>query len=494
MQPVNLLGIYLAKDHATVVCLTQQGRERKLVSCFGVSAEQSEQPGNQTLAQRIAGACAERQIKFADAAVALDCSMFMQHTIHSEFSDAKKIAQTVRFDTEEALGTDATNVAIAFKIDSIDKAGSNISAFTTQKGLLADLLGSLQSNNIDPISVEPDVNCLARFVCQNMSLSPDVRPMFVFLSRRNGYFISPVSFPWQGISPTPAASMRTFLLSASQNRNETLAKQISITTAMMQTAGPVNRLEIFDVTDSVKHDEIAKKLTIETSRIDIIGSAKLPAEALADCPDAVEFAIAYGAAIANIDLPSSASFRSDFMPYQGKKLRLQQTLKFFAVAAVILMFAMGNYYLMQAIQINKSSAQLRVKFAKEFSAVMSGEKMPVKSKDATKKIETALRRVKEAQKGYSLTGEEAVAAKLSLVLESLNKCAAPTRLNIDTFSVTDKAISISGDTPSPENTLKVFDAFRQTGLTVLQQRYTAENGRSSFSVTVEPKKQSGSGK
>jgi hypothetical protein len=508
VQPVNFLGIYLAKDHATVVCLAQQGRERKFVSCFSVSAEQSEVPGQQTLAQRIAAVCAERQIKFAEAAIALDCAMFMQHTIHSEFSDIKRITQTVRFDTEEAIGTDATDVAIAFKVDSIDKTGSNLSAFTAKKNLLADLLGSFQSNNIDPISVEPDVNCLARFVCQNISVSPDVRPMFAFLSRRNGYFISPVSSPWQGISPTPATSMRTFLLSISQNRNQTLAKQISISTALMQTAGSVNRFEIFDAADSINCDEISGKLKVGAGLIDITGVAKLPPEALADCQDTVEFAIAWGAATANLDLPNSASFRNDFMPYQGRKLRLQQNLKFFAAAAVIFMFAVGLCGLtglplhkltglpdlIGAVQFNNSRLELRTKFSKEFSAVMFGEKMPSKSKEATKKIETALRRVKEAQKGYSLTGEEAVAAKLSLVLESLNKCTAATKLNIDNFSVTDKAISISGDTPSPENTLKVFDAFKQTGLNVLQQRIATESGRSSFGVTVEPKKQGGSGK
>jgi hypothetical protein len=494
VQPVNFLGIYLAKDHATVVCLAQQGRERKFVNCFTVSVEQSEQSGCQALAQRIAAVCAERQIKFAEAALALDCAMFMQHTIHSEFSDVKKIIQTVRFDTEEALGTDASDVAIAFKIDSIDKNGSNLSAFTAQKTLLADLLGALATNNIDPVSVEPDVNCLARFVCQNISVSPDSRPMFAFLSRRNGYFISPVASPWQGISPTPAASMRTFLLNASQNRNDTLVKQVSITTALIHTTGTVNRLEIFDAADSVNYDEIARKLKVGSGRIDLTGAAKLPSEALADCPDPVEFAIAWGAAAANLDLPSSASFRSDFMPYQGRKLRLQQTLKIFAAAAVILMFAAGLYGLMQAIQINKYRASLRAKFSKEFSAVMFGEKMPSKTKDATKKIETAIRRVKEAQKGYSATGEEAVAGKLSLVLESLNKCAAPTKLNIDNFSVTDKAITVSGDTPGSDSTLKVFDAFKQTGLNVLQQRITTDKGRSTFSVTVEPKKQSGSAK
>lgn len=493
MQPTNFLGIYLAKDHATVVCLAVQGRERNLVGCFSVSTEQDEQPAHQMLAQRIAAACAERQIKFTEAAVALDCAMFMQHSIHSEFSDVKKITQTVRFDTEEALGTDATDVAIAFKIDSTDQTGSNISAFTAQKQLLTELLGALQSNNIDPISLEPDVNCLARFACQNISLPPDVRPLFAFLSRRNGYFISPVSSVWQGVSPTPAASMRTFLLSASQNRNEMLVKQVSMTTALLQTAGVINRLEIFDVADSVVCDDVAKKLTVQTNRIEIVGSAGLPAETLADCPDAVEFAIAYGAAIAQLDLPNSANFRSDFMPYQGRKMRLQQTLKFFAVAAAILMFAAGLYGLMQAVQLNKYRAQMRVKFAKEFSAVMLGEKMPGKSKEAVRKIGASLRRVKEAQKGFSLTGEEVVAAKLALVLQAFNKCAAATGLNIESVSITDKVITINGDTPSPDNTLKVFDALRQTGMTILQQRISTEGGRSTFSVTIEPTIKQGGG-
>ncbi len=493
MQTGNFLGIYLAKDRATVVCLDVQGRERKLVSCFGVSPEESEQPTFQSLAQRIAAACAERQIKFTEAAVALDCAMFMQHSIHSEFSDVRKITQTVHFDTEEALGTDATDVAIAFKINSTDQTGADISAFTAQKQMLSDLLGALQSNNIDPFSVEPDVSCLARFVCQSASLSGDVRPLFAFLSRRNGYFISPVSSPWQGISPTPATSMRTFLLSPSQNRNEMLTKQFSMTTALLQTAGTVNRLEIFDTADSVSCEDIAQKTAVETNRIDITGLAKLSADAIADCPDAVEFAIAYGAAIAQLDGSGGTNFRGDFMPYQGRKMRLQQTLKFFSVAAVILMFAVGLYGLMQAIQFNKYRAKLGAKFAKDFSAVMFGEKMPSKTKEATRKISTALRRIKEAQKGFSLTGEEAVAAKLALVLQALNKCAATTGLNIETVSITDKMITINGDTPSPEKTLKMFEAFKQTGLNVLQQRISTDGGRSTFGVTVEPTTKQGGG-
>jgi len=112
--------------------------------------------------------------------------------------------------------------------------------------------------------------------------------------------------------------------------------------------------------------------------------------------------------------------------------------------------------------------------------------MPSKTKEAERRISTALRRVKEAQKGFSLTGEEAVAAKLTLVLQAMNKCTAATGLNVETVYVSDRTITLSGDTPSPDNTLKMFDALRQTGLTVLQQRITTDGGRSTFSVTIEP--------
>ena len=205
---------------------------------------------------------------------------------------AKVIAATVQAADPDLLALQEVSLVGwgVFALGGLGVHEGHVKADNASVVLLADLLGSLQSNNIDPISVEADVNCLARFVCQNIPLSPDARPMFAFLSRRNGYFISPVSFPWQGISPTPAALMRTFLLSPSQNRNETLAKQVSITTALMQTASPVNRLDIFDVADSIKYDEIAGKVKFEAGRIDILSSAKLTPEALADCPDAVEFA------------------------------------------------------------------------------------------------------------------------------------------------------------------------------------------------------------
>jgi type II secretory pathway component PulL len=489
VQPKNVLGIYLAGNHATVACLTVDDDNRNLLGCFSVSLDKAEQSAPQMLAQRIAAECAERHFSFNETAVALDCEMFMQHSVRSEFSEARKITQTIRFDTEEVLGADATDVAIAFRTNSTDETGSNLSVFTAQKHLLEELLSALAACNLDPVSVEPDVNCLERFIVTAVSLPTEARPLFAMLSRRNGYFLAPLSLPWQGVSPMPPAAMRTFLLSA-QNRNEQLVKQLSMTMAFLQTAGAVNRIEVFDADDSVNCDYIAKNLSVQTEQVDIIRSVQVSPEQLTDCHDPVELAIAYGAAIAVVDPPGNANWRSDFMPYQGRKMRLQKALKLFAAAAVILMFAVGLYGFMQAMQLNKYRADLRKKFAKEYSDAMFGEKIPNNLKEATRKLDRTLRRIRDAQKGYSLTGENAVAGKLTLVLQAFNKCAAATGLNIGEIRITDRAITISGDTTARgnANTLKVFDAMRQTGLNILQQSFTSEGGRDSFTVTVEAQK------
>ncbi len=491
MQPTNYLGIYLAKGHATVVCMSVAGRDKNIVGCFNVSIEGDEEPGFGALARRIASGCAERQFIFSEVGVALDCAMFMQHSVHSEFSDTRKIDQTIRFDTEEALGSDATDVAITFRINATDENGSSLSVFTAQKQMLSEVLTALQSNNIDPVSVEPDVSCLSRFVCQRASLVSDARPFFAFLSGRNGYFITPLQRPWQAISPTPPAAMRTFLTGAAQNRDKLLARQISMTTALLEVAEPINRIEVFDSGDAVKLEDISKKLTIQTELFDIVRLGGLTEEQLSECPDAVELAIAYGAAIGYLDLADGLNFRHDYMPYQGKKLRLQKTLRFFSGAAVILVFAVGLYGFMQAVQINKYRARLRDKFAKEYSAVMSGETMPPTTAVANSKLRTALGRVKNAQKdSFAITGEEAISGRLALVLQAFNKCSKATGLNIENINITERAITISGDTDAGkrDSTLKFFEALRQTNLDVLQQRISSDEGRSTFNVTVEPKK------
>ncbi len=480
MEGQNYLGIYLSKESATAVCLGLHGHEHNVLDCFSVSAEEPQDQNPQTLAGLIAKGCAERELKFSDVAVAIDCSVFMQHSIHSEFTDPKQVASTVRFDTEEALATDISDVAIAFKITSSDQAGSQLTVFTAKQKVLSESILALQSNGMDPMTVEPDVGCLSRFILQNIPLAEDSHPLFSMLSSRKGYLVVP--------SKSKTASMRTFLVRPSQDRNELLAREVPMTAAWVEGGQPINSIKVFDSTGSVNCQGLNQRLGIEVSDVDLPSFAAKAPKGLADCTDAVEFAIAYGAAMSHLEKSPSINFRSDFMPYQGKKLRLEKTLRFVGISVTLVMLALGLFLQTQLFRQNKPRAELRQKFEKEYSSVMLGAK--IKSREnPVKKLEGELKRIESVKSGQlSITGEESVSAKLTRVFDAFNKCAAQTNLNIEKVSITDKSINITGDTSNRQNTLNFFEAIKQSGLEISASHYETKGERDSFSITVLPKK------
>jgi hypothetical protein len=444
--------------------------------------EEPKEQNQQVLARLIAEGCAERRLGFSEVAVALDCAMFMQHNVHSEFKDAKQIAATVRFDTEEALSTDITDVAIAFKIASSDQTGSELTVFTAQRKMLSDVLLSLQNNNIDPITIEPDISCLSRYILQNVSIPKDSNSLFGILSRRSGYFLS-----FSRRQEMSAA--RTLLVDPRQDKGDLLAREIPLTIALVGTGEPINCLKVFDSTDSVNYQELSEKFGIEASGIDLVASTAADPDILADCEGPVDFAIAYGAALSRSEKTQSLNFRNDFMPYQGKKVRLQKTLKFLSISVSILMFALGMYVASQLWRTNKNRSLLRKWFKPDYLAVMLGEKeLPAKSGEVKGKLGRELRRTRE--RGIMGIKEgKSVSAKLALVLKAFNECAAPTRLNIKEISITAKHIKIVGDTSSAKRTRQLRNAIEKNKLEILQDRVDSKGkgGRHNFTITVAPK-------
>lgn len=478
MEGSNYLGIYLSKDSATVVCL---GGETVL-GCFSVTIEEKENQTPQTLARLVTEGCDKRGLKFSEAAVALDCSMFMQHNVRSKFNDPKQIAATVRFDAEEVLGMDITDLALAFKVTSSNQDGSSLTVFTAQKKQLSDILNALQSNNIDPVFIEPDVNCLSRFILQKVSLPPDSPSLFCVLAGSSGYFIT--------FAPSrETLAMRTFLVRPAQDRNELLAREVPMTAALVESDKPIGSVKIFDSAGSVDCQQLDERIGLfKIASEDLIGASVAAPEMLADCADPAGFAIACGAALSHLEKAKSVNFRSDFMPYQGGKVRLQKAVKFSSISVVVLALVAGLYFQMQLWQQNKYRSRLYKKLETQYAAVMFGKKPPDKT-TPVKKLEGELRRIENVKKGLlSVTGDQAISAKLTLVLEAFNKCAAQTGLNIDSVSITTKTITIAGDTSSRANTLKFFDAVKGGGLDITQQDLSAKGSRDNFNITVEPKK------
>jgi hypothetical protein len=478
----NYLGIYLSKDKATVVCLGSRSGGRHVVACFSIGLEEQAEQNQQALATLIAQGCAERGLEFSEVAVALDCALFMQHNVHSEFTDPKRVAATIRFDTEEALATDISDVAIAFNIASSGQDGSQLTVFTAQQKILSDIILCLQSHNFDPVTIEPDISCLSTFIGQNMSLpeSQQGATLLGLLSRRRGYFV-------RLSKSQKTTAVRTFLVGPTQDREQLLAREALVTTTLAQTGEPISALKVVDSCNSIDGQQLGKKLGVEGGTVDLAEAAGIEPQALADCDDPVDFAIAYGAALAHFEKAQSVNFRNDFMPYQGKKLRLQNALKFASISVTILFLAAGLYFQTQLLKSNKYVSRLRNKFSKDYSVVMLGQTLPKKT-SPTRKLGSELRRIEAVKSGLiSAKGQESISSKLALILEAFNKCAAQTNLNVDSITITENTMSIDGDTSSRSNTLKFYKEMK-SNFEVLPKRVEEKPPRDNFSITLELKK------
>ena len=474
----NQLGIYIRKDRATVVSLAGQGREKKLADCFSVDLTGQETQGQQALADEIVRVCVERGLKAATAVVALDCALFMQHTVHSDFADFKKIAATIRFDTEEALATDISDMAVAFRVLSTDDEGARLDVFTAQRSVLSDIILSLQGNGIDPVAIVPDTYCLSRYIGQGRNGSADAgeATLYAMLSDARGYFVSRPS-------DDGAPMLRAFLVGPSQDRKALLSREVLVTTALANAGGPAGHLRVFDASQTFTAQDLAGSLPFQVEDYDPASMAGFAG----DEANVVDCAIAFGAALPEPDKDLGVNFRNDHMPYLGKKQRLERAIRFLSISLTVLLVALGVYAHTQLMSVRRNQTMVREMLEPDYLAVMPGvEQLPDRMTAVVSRLEGAVRGIDRQRDGH--IDPKSLAAKLTLVLQGVNACAAQTDLEIDTITLTPQDITIQGDTASRPNTLKVFAAMEAAGLTPGRTGFNTKNNRDTFSVSVEPKK------
>lgn len=484
----NLLGIYFTKDTATALCLDPQAKGDNIPVCFTVTANDPEQPKIQTLASLLAQGCTEKKLSFSMVAVAIDCSLYMQHGVHSEFSDLRQIASTVRFDTEEMLATDISETALAFEIDSTGQTGSELTVFTAQKKILSEILLSLQQFNFDPITIKPDVNCLTKLIFNKIAKSEPMKGfLLAMLSGRSGYLIAPRE-------PNDAASfntstVRTFLVGPKQNRTDLLAREILVTTALLKGDDKITSLRVFDSAETVDTGSITERTGILARRLDLFPEINYSTAEGENKVNRIDFAIAYGAALSLLETEQTVNFRDDFSPFQGKKIKTRKALKFAMVSVTILLIAVGLYFQLNLFSVSRYDKQAKEKFSKNYEIVMN-KKLPNNTtiKTALKSLRGELNLIKNKSLDIT-TAEGSVSSRLTLVLKAVNKCAKETGLKIDVISVTENNISINCSTSDRAGTTKFSSALRETGFEpVVSITPDQKTKRDNLTVTLSPKK------
>jgi hypothetical protein len=487
LEQHKCLGIYWTRSGATAVLATFEGGTLQLWSCFTVAATapaEGQEP--QSLAQRISAACMERQLVFDEVAVAIDCGMFTQHNVHSDFTTPRQIAQTIRFDAEEALATDASKLAIAFSIAASDESGSGVCVYSADRTAMMGDLADLQNNKLDPIAMEPDVSCLVRFLQYAFTPAADTHPLYALLGRKFGYFVA--ADQTQKNWP-----VRTFLIGPNQNRAALMTREIPMTLATLNTAEPTDRLRIFDSDNSIDTQKAGEETGFAVENIDLTQVMEPVTAGMTESPDPVDFAIACGAALGHLT-KTRVDFRQDFMPYQGKKLMLEKTLRMLSISVTLMLLAVGLYFQLRLYKANHYLSQQRQNMKNEYVAVFG--KAPPAGINMLNKFKSEAVRVEKAKRGQlSASGEASVSALLTYVLEALNAVPPQVQMNIDYLTVGSKSIIISGDTAlrdnTHDNTIALFNAIdAHPHLKTSQPNYEFKANRDQFRVTVLPKEAS----
>ena len=481
MEGQNYLGVYITADSASVVCIGKHEREAKAKdSSFNVHIDGTQESPYMLLASLVKQGCIERHLQYNEVAIALDCTMYMQHNVHSEFVDEKQIISTIHFDVEEALATDVSDDGIAFNIISSKPSGSEMMVYNSKKKLLGDVITAFRANGMDPVSVEPDISSIARFLRQMVVSEQQENILFGILSSHCCYFAAK-SFHQD--SKVECVGLRTLLVKENHNALALLSREIPITLALC--GSEINSAAILTNGDLPDIEQLKENIGIDVSVLDI-NQCGISDEMISSGGDKVSIAIAYGAAISHLDKIHTANFRNDFMPYLGRKMRIEKMIKTASVILILPIFLLGIYLQWSLAKANKPFNELKKALSVDYSAVMMGKKMPGKP---AKDLEKEIIRIENVQSGkLSIAGEQAISVKVTSLLAAFNKCAAQTKLEIEKIIVTPKNISITGSTSDRNSTLNLIDTLKKSGLEIGQYRYDLEGGKDVFKITIQSSK------
>ena len=441
MEHKRCLGVYLSYNNATAALLSGSGHKLTLHKAFTVSADPDldSQDRIKSLISQLARNISDMGLKFEEMAVSLDCAMFAQHNLHSEFTDHKQIASTIAFDAEEAVATDATELAVTFNITGTNKIGSNVTVFTAKRDVLANVLDELKTVNLDPIIVEPDMVCLSRYLSQNLASKMTPETLTVIMAPGICYLISPAK---HGFSP----AIRSFLVYPNQDIIPLLARQIPITIASHapQTETPITNLLIAGSIDNIDTAALGEMtgFTVQTS--DLISDQSIDDSNTSTAA----VAIAYGTAMAELIKTDTSDFRREFMPFQGKKRILQKSIRTLTMYLTILMIAVGIYFQAKIYKKTDAVATLNEQAEQTFSDVMYGKKANTKHMSIVSQLRTEANKVKKAGSGLGVGDERSVSAKLTYLLQAINGLPKSVKLTIKDIKITARDITVIGHTNS----------------------------------------------
>ena len=471
------LGLFLSKDKAAAVWVSLGSDSTVVRKLTVVSGEDD----SAVIAMQAARAVMQQSEGFDEAFAAIDCGLYTQYKLHSEFDDYHQVESTIKFDAEEAAATDAMNLAVAFDITGKAAVGSEVTVYTADRQLLTDMLLDMQGASLDPGFMEPDVVCLARALSHCANLSERTDAMFVMLSPSSCYMIRPhANYAPQG---------RTFLIRQGQDVSGLLWRELMLGLGASDPAEPLTSIILMGKLDNVDIEALAQRtgLDVQTAapEKELVNTLDSDAEMAPH-----ELLIAYGAALAGRTRGHKTDFRRDFMPYQGRQKAVQSNLRLISISLTILLVSIAVFFQLKTFRMKSYAGELRKELIAEHKKIglrpRDGESFG--SRYAT--LTRAIREAQQMEEGLGPGGDKSVPGKLGSFFEALNQTPPNVDVQIQQITITERSMSIKGDTNSRSGTLAFFNQLKNhPRINVSSERLTAgAGGRDGFEITLEPEK------
>ena len=469
---MNNLGIYLSKDKALAAVVSTAG-QLKVLECFSVAMQANAEQDCPSLAAQISAELSSRGAEFESVSIAIDCTLYTQHDVHSSFNDYRQIEKTIKFDVEEVIGDDANKMAITFSIVKSEDNGSIVTVFSSPKRELTTILKDFQSHGLDPEVIEPDIVAFARAVSNEMKDDSEHSPVFVAFNDKicyNALINSPHSTP----------VVRSFLYADSSDKAKLLNSQLRLTLARESISVPADTICVFgDDIDREKLAQISGLLVPEPKDMLKESSTLFDSTTTTD----ISTAIAAGSSMAYI-AKRVVDFRADFAPYQGKKRIAEISLRVLALAVSIFLAVFALTHTLNIIRIKGDIAKIETRTQQEYESAMKGAKMPPRGAALTLRGEvTKLRRISA---GEDTGDDNTISSRLRYVLEAINATPQNINLQINSITISGSLMRVDGSTNSRANTQQVLAAIdKHPKLKRAQESLQQSGSVDSFSINIE---------
>ena len=480
MEQTYLLGTYSLADRMYGVVLSGRGQTSS-IRCFLVRPEQ--QAGqSQSLLAIAANQCLRQAGVFEQASAAVRCALFTQYRLHSDFSDARQIESTVRYDAEEAAVTDATNLAITFEVNGQDQSGSDLTVYTASRQAINDMLLDLQAGGLDPAFMEPDTVCLARVLRRAAPQLLTERTAVVMVFAGSCYILLPSKGDF-------AFRSRTFVLGDSGDPASVLAGQLVMTASAENVNEPLENIVLIEPAGTIDPAVLKDKTLLDVKTVNLAEALCLQLPADAGAEDVNGFVMACGAAFAFAGRGRKADFRKDFMPYQGRKRLVQNSLRVLSISLSVLLLVFAVSFQLKVFRVKSDSSRQQDKLVGEYKAAMYG-KNPVRGRPISSKLREELNRVQQIQKGFGPGDEQSITSRLTFVLEAINKTPKTVDVRIEQISISERSVTVIGDTNSRAGTREMLDEIKKhPKLNVSSESLGISGARDRFTITIKPSNQ-----